>query len=279
MSYTFKDNNNGDVLSFSHTWSVAENKDAQYKYSDFCSGTLTKLEASGGGGSSCVTADTLITLADGTQKRVDQLTGNEMLLVWNLETGKYDAAPIVFVDSEQESEYEIIHLYFSDGSDVKVIYEHGFFDLDLGKYVYIDASNYADYVGHRFVKQGDISGNTWEEVILEQVVLEKEITTAWSPVTFSHLCYYTNGTLSMPGGIAGLFNIFDVDTSVMAYDAQKKVADIAAYGLLTLEDFGGMITEDAFKAFNGAYLNVAIGKGLLTWEDIAYMADRYIPLM
>ena len=40
-----------------------------------------------------------------------------------------------------------------------------------------------------------------------------------------------------------------------------------------------MITEDAFNAFNGAYLKVAIAKGILTWEDIAYMAERYIPLM
>ena len=277
VSYTFKDNNNGDVLTFSHTWSVAENKDAQYKYSDFCDGTLTQLTEDST--NPCVTPETLITLADGTQKRVDQLTGEELLLVWNLETGKYDTAPVVFIDSEQESEYEIIHLYFSDGSDVKVIYEHGFFDLDLGKYVYIDAIDYADYIGHRFVKQGDISANTWEEVVLERVALEKEVTTAWSPVTFSHLCYYTNGTLSMPGGIAGLFNIFDVDTDVMAYNAQKKAADIAAYGLFTLADFDGMITEDAFEAFNGAYLKVALAKGLLTWEDIAYMAERYIPLM
>jgi len=40
-----------------------------------------------------------------------------------------------------------------------------------------------------------------------------------------------------------------------------------------------MITQDAFDAFNGQWLMVSIGKGLLTWEDIAYMAERYIPLM
>ena len=227
----------------------------------------------------CVTPDTLITLADGSQVRVDSLTGKENLLVWNLETGKYDAAPIVFVDTEEEMEYEIIHLYFSDGSDVKVISEHGFFDLDLGEYVYIDAANYADYIGHRFVTEGSIKSNDWNVVTLKDVVLEKEVTTAWSPVTFEHLCYYTNGVLSMPGGISGLFNIFEVDTDLMRYDAAQMEKDIETYGLFTIEDFGGMITQDAFDAFNGAYLMVAMGKGLLTWEDIAYMAERYIPLM
>jgi len=278
IAYEFTDNNGGDTLKFSHTWSVPYSKDEQYNYSSFTSdGTLAKLEA--GSSSGCVTPNTLITLADGSQVRVDSLTGNEELLVWNLETGKYDTAPIVFVDSEQESEYEIIHLYFSDGSDVKVIYEHGFFDLDLGEYVYIDAQNYADCIGHRFVTEGDIKSNSWNIVTLDEVIVETEVTTAWSPVTFEHLCYYSNGVLSMPGGIEGLFNIFEVNTNTMHYDAEKVRKDIETYGLFTIEDFGGMITEEAFAAFNGAYLKVAMGKGLLTWEDIAYMTERYIPLM
>ena len=231
------------------------------------------------GTGSCITGDTLITLADGTQKRVDQLTGDELLLVWNLETGRYEASNIVFVDSEAEAVCEIIHLYFSNGSEVKVISEHGFFDLDLGKYVYIDATNYSDYIGHRFVTEGDINSNTWNEATLTNVVIEHKLEKAWSPVTFKQLCYYTNGVLSMPGGIEGLFNIFEVDTDTMTYDAEKMQADIETYGLFTYEDFDGIIPEIAFEAFNGAWLKVAIGKGMLTWEDIAYLAERYMPLI
>lgn len=267
MKYVFEDNNGG-TLEFTHTWAKAYDSNNPLSYKD-----MTGIK------DGCVTPDTLITLANGKQVRVDSLTGTEELLVWNLKTGKYEAAPIVFVDSEEEAAYEIIHLYFSDSSDVKVIYEHGFFDLDLGKYVYIDATNYADYIGHRFVAAGNTRFNKWNIVTLDDVVIETEVTTAWSPVTSEHLCYYTNGVLSMPGGIEGLFNIFDVNTSTMRYDAEKMQKDIETYGLFTLEDFGGMITEDAFNAFNGAYLKVAMGKGLLTWEDIAYMAERYIPLM
>lgn len=274
LTYVFTDKNAS--TTWNRTETVTYSELSEYDYNSFKNnGTLTEASSS----SSCVTGDTLITLADGTQVRVDALTGNEELLVWNLETGSYDTAPIVFVDSDEEAEYEVVNLYFSDGSEVGVIYEHGFFDLDLGKYVYLDAANAESYIGHTFVTQGNIAGNTWNTVTLTDVVIEKEVTKAYSPVTFSHLCYYTNGVLSMPGGIEGLFNIFDVDTSIMAYDAEKKAADIETYGLFTLEDFGGMITEDAFYAFNGAYLKVAMAKGLLTWEDIAYMAERYIPLM
>lgn len=263
---------------------------AQFSYTDAAGATYyyfvgyfmpnqVSSSGSGSGGGTCIAPETLITLADGSQVRVDSLTGEEQLLVWNLETGKYETAPIVFVDSDEEMEYEIIHLYFSDGSDVKVISEHGFFDIDLGKYVYIDANNYADYVGHKFVTQGDIATDSWNVVTLDKVVIENEVTTAWSPVTFEHLCYYTNGVLSMPGGIEGLFNIFDVDTDTMTYDAEKMQKDIETYGLFTYEDFADLIPEIAFEAFNGDFLKVAMAKGLITWEDIAYLAERYVPLV
>jgi hypothetical protein len=273
VSYTFKDNNGGDVLTFSHTWSVAENKDAQYKYSDFCNGTLTKLEKSSGGSSTCVTPDTLITLADGSKVRVDSLKGDELLLVWNLETGKFDYAPIMFVDSEIEAEFEVIKLYFSDGTEVKVISEHGFWDYDLNKYVYLDR-NAAEYIGHTFAKQ---NGDKLIKVQLVDVVLENIVTTAWSPVTVGHLCYFVNDMLSMPGGVGGLFNIFEVNPETMTYDYDALQKDIETYGLFTYEEMNEIcpLSEEMFYAAGGAYLKISIGKGNMTVEDLIYMVERY----
>ena len=221
----------------------------------------------------CITGDTLVTLVDGTQVRVDSLTGNEELLVWNMVTGMLDSAPIMFVDSEEEAEFEIVHLYFSDGTDVKVIYEHGFWDYDLNKYVYLD--RYADkYIGHTFAKQ---NGDELEQVVLTDVVIETEVTTAWSPVTAGHLCYFVNGMLSMPGGVGGLFNIFDVDPETMTYDLEAMQNDIETYGLFTYEELNAIcpLSEEMFNAAGGAYLKISIGKGNLTMDELIAMINRY----
>lgn len=107
----------------------------------------------------CVAAGTLITLADGTQKAVEELTGDEMLLVWNLETGTFDVAPILFIDSDPARMYRVINLTFSDGTTVKTIYEHGFWDCTLNEYVYLD-KDAAQYIGHWFNKLStDENGN------------------------------------------------------------------------------------------------------------------------
>ena len=227
---------------------------------------------------SCLAAGTLITLADGSQKAVEELTGNEMLLVWNMKTGTYDTAPIMFIDSDPIHTNDIINLHFSDETTVKVIYEHGFWDFDLNSYVYLD-ENAEEYVGHWFNKQTtDAAGNyTWEKVQLTEVTFTQEYTTAWSPVTYGHLCYFVNGMLSMPGGIDGLFNIFEVDSETLTYNTEAMNADIEEYGLFTYEEFYEMypISEEVFDAFNGEYLKVAIGKGLITYERIGELIERY----
>lgn len=222
---------------------------------------------------SCVAEGTLITLADGSQVPVENLTGGEMLLVWNLYTGSFDIAPILVIDSDALKQYEVIKLTFSDGTTVDVISEHGFFDVDLNKYVYLD--KYAEeYIGHRFLKQNE---NGMVQVTLVDVAITLENVAAYSPVTYGHLCYYVNGMLSIPGGINGLFNIFEVDAETMKFDAEAMEADVEMYGLYTYEELNSLVPmqEIMFDAVNGQYLKVAIGKGIITIEQISELVERY----
>lgn len=227
---------------------------------------------------SCVAKGTLITLADGSQVPVESLTGSERLLVWNLKTGSFDTAPILFIDSEPYKHYDIINLYFSDGTHVKVIDEHAFFDFNLNKYVYLrsDASN---YIGHYFNKQVvDENGNlAWARVQLTNVTITNEYTMAYSPVTETHLCLYVNGMLSMPGGIEGLVNTFEVDGDTMQIDQAKYLEDVETYGLFTYEEFYELypVPKYMFDAVDGANLKVALAKGLITYEEISYLIERY----
>jgi hypothetical protein len=225
---------------------------------------------------SCIASGTYITLADGSQKAVENLDGSELLLVWNLHTGSFDTAPILFIDSHGLNKYEIIKLSFSDGTFVDVIAEHGFWDFDLNKYVFL-GYNALEYIGHWFNKQiidnkGDLA---WIKVQLMSVKIETKHTIAWSPVTFGHLCYYVNGMLSMPAETEGFINIFDVDPQAMQYDHDAYLADINEYGLFTYEDFESILPEAMFEAFAGQHLKVAMGEGLIDWTTIHSLVRRY----
>lgn len=226
----------------------------------------------------CISQGTMITLADGSQKSVEDLTREEELLVWNMLTGEFDSAPILFIDSDEQSLYQVVNLCFSDGTSVKVIGEHAFWSKELNQYVFL-RKDAGQYIGDWFVKHTtDETGKMVSaEVQLVDVVVTTEYTTAWSPVTYGHLCYYVNGMLSMPGATEGLINIFEVDPETMRYDENAMNQDIAEYGLFTYEEFNALIpvSEEVFNAFNGQYLKVAIGKGLITIEELESLIERY----
>ena len=230
----------------------------------------------------CIPSGTLITLADGRQVPVEQLKGTERLLVWNLRTGQFDSAPLLFIDYDSAKLYKVINLAFSDGTQVKVIAEHGFWNFDLNRYVYITKENAQNYVGHWFNKQtNDENGMTWTKVKLTEVLITEEFTAAWSPVTYGHLCIYVNGMLSMPGATSIFANIFEVNADTMQIDMEKYLQDIETYGLFTYEEFAELydVSEEVFDAFNGQYLKVAIGKGIVDEERIGLLVEYYKNIM
>ena len=217
---------------------------------------------------SCLLPGTMITMADGSKKAVEQVQPGDMLKVFNHYTGEYDVSPVVFNDSEPKQDINVINLEFSNGSNIGVVYEHGFFDLDLMKYVYIDEYNYNDYVGHRFYSDGN------NIVTLNRAYITTQYTEVYSPVTAYHLNYFTEDILSMPGGIEGLFNIFEYDDD-LKYNEELMKQDIEKYGLYTYDDFKDYCSYEFYQAFPAEYLKVAVGKGYIAFDEIIYLINRY----
>lgn len=221
---------------------------------------------------SCLLPNTLVTMADGTKVPVQDIQPGDMLRVFNHETGQYDVAPVLFNDYEPAKQVNVINLEFSNGSYVGVISEHGFFDLDEMKYIYIDEYNYDNYIGHRFY----VDSGT--EATLTRAYVTQKYTEVYSPVTRYHMNYFTEDILSMPGGIEGLFNIFEYDDNLQ-YNQELMQKDIEMYGLFTYDDFKDLVPYELYNSFATQYFKVAIGKGILTWEQLYYYIERYGPLV
>lgn len=216
-------------------------------------------------------------MADGSEKKVQEITPDDFLLVFNHETGKFESAKVMFVDSDGWRTWRVLNLRFSDGTVTRIIYEHGFFDLTLNTYVYIDEFNAQDYIGHYFATTKVVDGNyvTGQTQLVDWFVTD-EYTGCYSPTTVYHLNLIVDGKLSMPGGIKGMFNFFDYDPETLAYDKQAMEEDIATYGLMTYDDFKDYMSYEVYCLFPAQYISVSLGKGLMTMEDLEYLIERYI---
>jgi len=224
--------------------------------------------------SGCVTGDTLVTLADGTQKRVDELTGTELLRVWDHTTGKISSAPIAYIVNHDEtiSEHDVLKMNFSDGNYLEIIGEHVFYNKTLNKYIAITADNVNEYIGDVFVSN---EGNGLKEVTLVDAENIVRNTGVYEVVTYKAITCFTNGILSASAYLDPLLNVFDMDADTMVYDVTKMMEDIATYGLYTYDDFKDLVPEEAFEMYNAAYLKIAVGKGYIDWNDILDLIEIY----
>lgn len=223
----------------------------------------------------CITKGSKITLYDGTQKNIEDINSNDILLVFNHITGKFEGAPASYVihKNSEEMLYRVIKLQFSNGKEVHIVGEHGFYDIDLKKYVYINEENVIEFIGHAFASTNDIENMTTTTLTGYEVV--EEVTSIYSPITYSYLNCFVDGILTITNFSDGLINMFEFGDD-MCYDAEKMQADIEKYGLYTYEDFAEYATLEQFNAFNGKYLKVSVEKGLITYDELINLLKTFL---
>lgn len=214
----------------------------------------------------CLLPTALVLMADGTYKQAGLIKTGDMVVSFNHETGMLEPNVVIGNDDiiKPAQVYDVVHLEFSNGTSTDFIDEHGYFDVTLNKYVYLHIDDAEEYIGHEFVSvNGNLGINT---VKLVSVSIVKTFTTLCSPATANSLNIIADGILSIAGGLAGLFNIFDYDSKTFAFDKGKMQADIQKYGLLSYKDFECFFPEEIYNLLPCKYLNVSIGKGLITWD-------------
>lgn len=231
---------------------------------------------------SCIVSGTLITLADGSKKKIEDITFDDYILVFNHETGQLDFTKMLFIshNNQEFDDYEILDLRFSDGSNLRIVQEHVLFDSTLNEYVVINKNNVNDYIGHKFYTTEFVNGNYITECItLDSYEIYRDNVKIYCPVTAFHMNCFANDLLimpSMPNSVNGLFNIFELDDD-MKYNTELKEADIAKYGIFSYEEFnefiGYQISYEAYLASPAIYLKVSLGKGLITQEEIIMIIE------
>ncbi|MBO5867874.1 MAG: hypothetical protein J6Q54_03070, partial [Oscillospiraceae bacterium] len=235
-----------------------------------CYHTPTMIEGSGG----CVTPDTLVTLADGTQKEIQYVNYNDKLLVWNFYAGKYEVVPSAIIFNMGTGYFDVLTLNFEDGTTVKTIDGHRFFDKTTNAFVLINTINVQDYIGHDFVK---VDGDSYTAVKLVDYSIENEYTTSYSIMSAYHYNFIVEGMFSdtFHKEDAPLFDYFQVGDNMM-YDADQLQAEIAEYGLYTYEEFADYLTYEQFVALNVQYMKISVEKGQFTYEGILELIEKYL---
>ncbi len=219
----------------------------------------------------CFIKGTPILLSNGTYKNIEDITYNDEIMTWNFFTGKFEPQKIAILVDHGEEEYTITELSFSDGSKLSIIGDHGIFDYDENKFIYLSSENYKEYIGHSFVKYNN---NDCELVKLVSGRVYQEKTNAYSITSYYNSNAIAGNLLTAPP--PGEFYNWITMSGKLRYDVDEFNKDVETYGLYdysVFEPYG--ISYETFIAFNGAYLKIPVSKGIFTFEDIITLFNTY----
>ena len=100
-------------------------------------GSSNKGSSSSSKGSSCLAEGTKIKLANGNYKNVEDIDYNDLLMVWNYETGNVTYEYPIWIEKEGNSN-TYINIKFNDGTYLNIVEDHGIYDIEKQHFVNID---------------------------------------------------------------------------------------------------------------------------------------------
>ena len=105
-----------------------------YAYVTTNVGTIWSAQASGTTGL-CLIAGTLITMANGTTKRIEDISYDDHIRVWDFDTAGFATARALWI-KRTETAVAYNELTFSDGSVLRTVDQHRIFNKQAGAFTY-----------------------------------------------------------------------------------------------------------------------------------------------
>ena len=90
-------------------------------------------------GNGCLVEGTKVLLGDYTTKNVEDITYDDLLMVWSYDTGTLTREYPIWIEKEKKTK-EYTKITFSDNSEIKIVGSHAFFSEDLHRFVSADNS-------------------------------------------------------------------------------------------------------------------------------------------
>lgn len=87
----------------------------------------------------CLTGDTLITMNDCTERRIDTIEVGDKILSYNPETGELEEDEVTYSDSTENKQHNNFDVWtFDDGTVIKTVHRHRFYNVERNAMIYMD---------------------------------------------------------------------------------------------------------------------------------------------
>ena len=165
----------------------------------------------------CLVEGTLVSMADGTLKKIEDITYSDQVRVWNFDDGHFDQAQPLWIKKEEiTTQYNLLE--FSDGSTLKTVFQHRIFNKELGAFTFPMTED---------TPVGTTTFNVkGEEVTLVKKRVVTESVKYYNVITYRHMNLFANGVLTS----CMYNNVYPISDMKFVKDDREAIP-LSAYGV------------------------------------------------
>lgn len=243
---------------------------SDYTY-DSSSGALyikkvtSDLTISGSGRSNgCLVKGTKILLGNGKYKNVEDINYDDLLLVWNYDTGSLTKEYPLWIENEHESDV-YTKITFSDKTSINVVRSHSFFSYDINKFVdFKDTKNF--HVGTSVAKLN--SKKELDKVYVTDIQEVHEQTTYYFVASTRYYNVISEDFITTDGYV-DISNLYEFNNDI-SWNSNKSVR-IIRYDYLK-----DVLPYYMYKGFRAGELGVLLNNGTVTINEFKRYINTYI---
>jgi len=221
--------------------------------------------------SSCLAEGTKILLANGKTKNIEDITYDDLLLVYNYETGKFTFEYPIWIEKEGSSNSYTLST-FSDGTTLKTIGSHGIYSYDSNKFINVaDATEY--HIGTTVAK--------YENGKLEKVTVTN-IETINEPVKYYHVVssiYYNiiSNTIMTTDSNTDLVNMYNFNDDV-TWQIDRNLILTNSSNLLTYAEVSDVMPSYMFIGLRASEIKWLINLISQDSSTISHLKELLVSL-
>lgn len=206
--------------------------------------------------SSCLVEGTIVALADGTTKPIEEITYKDKLKVWDYGTGSIGSEYPAWIEKARTTMfYQLTKL--SDGTELKTFGWHGVFDVDSNEFISVDDPS-RFYPGTNIYK---IENNQLVPVTVVSIEVVEEEVNVYHVVSSQYYNIIANNVLTTDGTVM-LSNLYGFDENIKWPELRNHIISDPdnLYTYADFEDIG--MPERMFNELRVAeakYLSVKYG--------------------
>lgn len=180
----------------------------------------------------CFTEGTLITMSDGSKKKIEEIDYSDSLLVWNFDDSKFDVASPLWIMKPVTTKY--VNIEFSDGSSLGIAgtletkSSHRIFNLDKGEFTYSIPEEHTPIGTRTFNDKGEI-------VTIVGKTESEGVANIYNVVTDYHMNIFAEGILTS----RRLNNIYPISDMKFVKD-NREIIPASEFKNIPLEYYNGL---------------------------------------